>query len=457
MKEKFLCFDSHYKTDLYLKVLGESLSAFVFVNRHYVSNNIEVGVDIPTLDISDRTFFEQGRDLGVLGLARVRRWSFCFDARYGMSLENLINLDRRLVDLDRSLVLRYLYFVDYELNHFLDTIPEVTHVLLEPTWAHEVLACLIFAKRSITVVQLKRCKLRPLQFYAFVGPFDVDYIGNPKSSSLEQLAIKEESSSSIRFYERDSGRNQSISRGFGAFIRLFKQYFHGEFNFFIHANFFDVILQKLFCYLRSAVIRSSPVKKMLFSAVPTNTNYVYFPLHFEPEASVLVSGREYRDQLSTIDLLRTSLPSEFTLVVKEHPHCIGNRSINFYRTVAALAGVVLVDPDVSSRGLIKGSKGVIAIAGTAVLEAYLMSKPGFTLAPMYFSTIWPHSDGSLKEQIDAMLSLNGVFYPSQADINDVSWGGFSGTVEDPKLDTISLTGPNIQLVREALAVVGSLK
>lgn len=457
MSKRWICFDSHHKTELYLNLLGDCLSAFVFVNQRYVRNHIKLGVDIPMLDLSDRSFFNTDRELDTLEQARLKKWSFCFDSMYGMSLENLIGLDRRLVELDRSLVLRYLYFIDSELNRFLDAYPELTHVLLEPTWAHEILSCLIFAKRSISVIQIKKCKLRPLQFYVFLGPFDVEYVRNPKAWSLEKLSVKDESSLSIRFYGRDSGRNQSVARGVKAFARVFKQYFHGESNFFIHPDFFDVVAKKLFCYARAAFIRSSFIKRMFFSSPPTHSNFVYFPLHFEPEASVLVSGREYRDQLSTIDLLRRFLPHECTLVVKEHPHCIGNRPIKFYRTVSALAGVALVDPDVSSRVLIKQSRGVIAIAGTAVLEAYLLNKPGFTLAPMYFSKIWPHSNRTLTEQIEVMLSFDGVFHPKQADINAVSFGGFPGTVEDPESDPISLTVSNIQSVKESLAAVGTLK
>jgi hypothetical protein len=47
--------------------------------------------------------------------------------------------------------------------------------------------------------------------------------------------------------------------------------------------------------------------------------YVFFPLHTEPEVSLLVYGRPYVNQIEIIRMLATSLPIDTVLVVKEHP------------------------------------------------------------------------------------------------------------------------------------------
>ena len=114
-------------------------------------------------------------------------------------------------------------------------------------------------------------------------------------------------------------------------------------------------------------------------------NYVYFPLHFYPEASIAVHAPYFKDQIRAIDLIRLNMPKNYKLIVKEHPSMYGKRNISFYKQLNKMAGVRLVSHKFNTIKLIKKSKLTITITGTAALEAFLLKVPSFTLAKPFFS------------------------------------------------------------------------
>lgn len=105
--------------------------------------------------------------------------------------------------------------------------------------------------------------------------------------------------------------------------------------------------------------------------------YVYYPLHFQPEATTLVCAAKYENQIFFIDSLAKSLPADTILYVKEHYALLGNREIKFYEDLKKFPNVILIDPWESSRKLIENSEAVATLTGTAGYEAMLLRKPVF--------------------------------------------------------------------------------
>jgi len=106
----------------------------------------------------------------------------------------------------------------------------------------------------------------------------------------------------------------------------------------------------------------------------SRSEFVYFPLHFEPEIVTLIFAQY--DQTSVIDLVARQLPLSCRLVVKEHPAMIGQRPYGFYERIAArYPNVVFVEPSLNSMMLVKQSKAVLTLSGTVILEALILGKP----------------------------------------------------------------------------------
>lgn len=106
--------------------------------------------------------------------------------------------------------------------------------------------------------------------------------------------------------------------------------------------------------------------------------YAFFPLHTEPEVSLLVYGFPYLNQLELIRIIAMSLPLNCVLLVKEHPWMVGKRKNSYYRKLLNIPRVKLVSPELTARELIANSKMVTVISGSVAIEAMCRRKPVVT-------------------------------------------------------------------------------
>jgi hypothetical protein len=106
--------------------------------------------------------------------------------------------------------------------------------------------------------------------------------------------------------------------------------------------------------------------------------YVFFPLHTEPEVSLLVYGRPYVNQIEIVRMLAMSLPVDMVLVVKEHPWMVGKRSLAAYQKMLNIPRVKFADPALEARTLVKQADLVAVITGSVALEAAMLGKPVIT-------------------------------------------------------------------------------
>lgn len=106
--------------------------------------------------------------------------------------------------------------------------------------------------------------------------------------------------------------------------------------------------------------------------------FVYFPLHFQPEASTGAKGRHFVEQREAIALLAQSLPSGWLLVVKEHPHQYRRlyaRENFFWSRIASIPNVIIVNHEVDSRTLTEASEGIVSISHSSIAtEAWVAGK-----------------------------------------------------------------------------------
>lgn len=116
-----------------------------------------------------------------------------------------------------------------------------------------------------------------------------------------------------------------------------------------------------------------------------NEQYVYYPLHIEPEINILILGRGITDQLDIIRRVAKNLPTNIQLVVKEHPLYSGIFPLSFYRELASIPNVILVPSDTNQTDLIKNSTLVTCISGTAALEATILGIRTALFGIPYFS------------------------------------------------------------------------
>jgi len=125
----------------------------------------------------------------------------------------------------------------------------------------------------------------------------------------------------------------------------------------------------------------------LYDAYEPMASFAFFPLHFEPELSILLLAPFDTDQLAIIRRVARSLPVGMLLYVKEHPQMTPFRPRSFYREVKKIPNVRLLRPEIPSFEIVRNSSLVTVITGSAGWEATLLGKPVITFGEVFYNAL----------------------------------------------------------------------
>ncbi len=125
------------------------------------------------------------------------------------------------------------------------------------------------------------------------------------------------------------------------------------------------------------------------SITDEDSNFIYFPLHQEPERILLIGSPYYTNQLETVRNIAKSIPINYKLYVKEHPTQSMRdwRSLSFYKQILALPNVTLLHPSISSKEIIKKCDLVISVNGSTGFEATFYEKPSIVFTDIGYSIL----------------------------------------------------------------------
>ena len=140
-------------------------------------------------------------------------------------------------------------------------------------------------------------------------------------------------------------------------------------------------LEMAFYRLSTAVRARSLLRSKIFERAGhlPQGDFVYFPLHIDPEASTMVLTPMHTDQTAVIEALVKSLPLDLKLVVKEHIPMLGRRPPGFYERIFRMPGVVMASPFVDNMSLVRRASATCVISGTSAWEAILLQKPALII------------------------------------------------------------------------------
>ena len=116
------------------------------------------------------------------------------------------------------------------------------------------------------------------------------------------------------------------------------------------------------------------------------SKYVFYPLQYSPESSINTPAPYFVDQMRAIDGIRHALPSDYVLVVKEHPACILLRNGRFVRNLQRVSGVKIAHYSMSGSEVARRADLVVSVTGTATLEAFLLGHQAITLGSSLVSS-----------------------------------------------------------------------
>ena len=233
----------------------------------------------------------------------------------------------------------------------------------------------------------------------------------------ERLKEKILSKSLKNFYNKN--RKSNLQKFYAAFQLLF---ISNNDNIKTHYTYFG---RKKFLVLINEIkntinflTRQRYIDKNFSSELPENKNLIFFPLQQEPERSLLISTPQYSNQMKTIDFISKSIPKDYVLIVKEHPTQgpgRGWRQLSDYKQFQNNSKIFFIHPSISASEIIKKSKLVISVSGTASLEASFLNVPSITFAKNDFSTISSIQKFNQDDNLSALIekSLNLKVDPNQ--------------------------------------------
>lgn len=153
-------------------------------------------------------------------------------------------------------------------------------------------------------------------------------------------------------------------------------------------------------------IRSVITSNAVYKQLENNLDYMFFPLHFEPEAVVSYCAPKYSNQVRVIERVLQSLPVHQALVVKEHPQQPGILASHSYISLKRRwPNLFFASYNDDPYELLKGSIGVITLGGTLGLEALAWGKPVMCLGNSFYEEF----HGVFKPAYDEQINLFNDF------------------------------------------------
>jgi len=123
--------------------------------------------------------------------------------------------------------------------------------------------------------------------------------------------------------------------------------------------------------------------------------FCFFPLQYQPEKTTQPESKWFNDQISSILYLRSNLPIDLPIVVKEHPKVFRRnprnpnflmyRSINYYQTLLKIPNVLFAHPHEDSEEWISKSSLIASATGSAIWEGLQYGIPGLSFAKNWHS------------------------------------------------------------------------
>ena len=168
----------------------------------------------------------------------------------------------------------------------------------------------------------------------------------------------------------------------------------------------------------------------------TSDKYVFYALHFDPEASIM-SRTTLSNQLIIIKQLSEALPEDWTLYIKEHPIQFESyhpgrwfylisidkyRTEDFYSEINKLKNVQILNSKINSRDVIKSAEAIASINGSIALETMSYNIPlilfGHESTPFGLCNDVLKITSSKKCK-DALKKINSGFIPDYSDLSEI--------------------------------------
>lgn len=309
------------------------------------------------------------------------------EASAAISLKNILIMDRELNKRPGFSVEGYVHVVLREIERFIIE-KDIHFGFGEDTWAPEILTYVMMSSLNRRYYAMLSIRMPSHRFGFFRSVFQdsLEVVG-----PIQQLH-REIATQTIKGL-RERGERPFYFERFKGPQRLRPHWLEELYLALMRRSEsrYDHSLPPLTTRLRRrlAARRNIAQSKHVFEVpqLPNKRPYALVLLQRQPEASVDVYGKYFSDQLEVIRALVRILPFDWEVWCKEHPHGVGDRSLQYLRDLQSLPGVRVVHYDADTLTLVKQAALVISVSGTTSFEAAVLNVPSITLVPVFFGSL----------------------------------------------------------------------
>jgi hypothetical protein len=317
----------------------------------------------------------------------------------------------------------------------------------EFTWAHELVTSRIAKKEGIIYYNIQSTRYPSNRFLFFTSERQNDFFQRRKKQ--KNLFFFENKNLYEKYIKIKNSERGSFLYKVKKFYNLIMNDYYDKLDPCYISKLKRIIIfyEKYFNYILYFFL-----KKKIFLTI--KKKYIIYFLQKQPEASIDVKGIYYSDHLKNIQNIWKILPNNFELIIKEHPNCIGDRSISFYKNFLKLPNIFLSDNRDDNK-LLNGAFATFSIASTASLKTALLKIPSFTFAETFFNCL----NYSARVSVDEMRDCKNFFELLNKKIKDKKKNyenfylenSFEGAIIPEKLNNKN----NLNKIRKAFIEVTS--
>lgn len=218
-------------------------------------------------------------------------------------------------------------------------------------------------------------------------------------SLTQYINSMEEYSLSSRYNYFKNNRTEAMKPSF-LLTKMFLRYAHMVLNcarkvykskrvFYWHTLYEKNLFLNIISWYLYGELASSRLKifKIYSPDELSKMNYIYFPLHWEPENSLYINAPAFGNQLFAVELISKFIPLNMKLFIRDHYANVGMRTGIFYKYLKNIPSVELISPTISPFPILKNASLVITINGTSGWQALCMKKPVITLGNTFYDIL----------------------------------------------------------------------
>ena len=325
--------------------------------------------------------FEKKYDIDLWNLALNERLLYLHNEYHNFSAE----------EIEKILTSECQFF-----EKILDEINPDYLITKETALHHNQLFYLMCKKRGVKILMLNNSKLGSKKYIISENIYKIDSINieleqlpDRTFNDLQKLLKSGDTAKDLKKYasKRASSKLQKINALFDYIFNSKNDNVETHYSYFGRSK--STVLIKEFLNIFKRKTRKSFLDKNSYHSINFKEKFILFPLHQEPERSLLIASPYFTNQLETIRHVAKSLPPGFRLYVKEHfaQSLREWRKPEYYKEILEIPNVKLIHPSFSMENLIKNASIVIAVSGTASFEAAFYEKPSIIFTDMGFSKL----------------------------------------------------------------------